>query len=82
MTMIKIAKNRNPTLIITHDDDTCEFSLNWELGDGFTNVVISLFDDDVALLILVDDVNVDDIISLTGDDVTSLAYIVKEMYKF
>ena len=78
MTMIRIAKNRNPTLIITHDDNTCELSLNWELGDGFTNVVISLFDDDVALLSQVDDI----IISLTGDDVTSLIYIVKEMYKF
>ena len=37
----------------------------------------------VTSLMPIDDVNVDDIIiSLTGDDVTSLAYIVKEMYKF
>ena len=64
--------------------------LDWQLGVGLirviislTNIVILLIDDNVALLIPIDDVNVDDsLISLTYDDVTSLTYKIKETNQF
>ena len=94
MTVIRLVKRRNPTPIIGHDDEFSTqlllFAIDWLLGVGFTNViipltnvVISLIDDNVALLIPIDDVNVDDsLISLTYDDVTSLTYKIKETNQF
>ena len=96
MTVIRLVKRRNPTPIIGHDNEFSTqlvlFAIDWLLGVGFTNVVIpltnvviSLIDDNVALLIPFDDVNVDDslqLISLTEDEVTSLTYILKEINQF
>ena len=92
--VITLGKSKIPTPIIGYDDEFSSqlllFEIDWQLGVGFTNVVILLtnivillIDDNVALLIPIDEVNVDDsLISLTYDDVTSLTYKIKETNQF
>ena len=65
MIVIRLVKSRNTTPVMSHDDNTCEFSpqirsFDGELGVGFINVFISLIDDSVVLLIPIDNFNVDD----------------------
>ena len=83
MTVMMLVKSRKPTPIMSHDDHSCEFSLqirslDGELGVGFTNV-----NDIVAVLMSIDDVNVDNsLISLIDDNDTSLNNTEKEMNQF
>ena len=83
MTVMMLVKSRKPTPIMSHDDNSCEFSLqirslDGELGVGSTNV-----NDIVAVLMSIDDVNVDNsLISLIDDNDTSLNNTEKEMNQF
>ena len=76
MTVMRLIKNRKPTTIIIGHDDNISSKLHfivWELGVGFTNIVIPLIDNNND--------NNDSFISLT-DDTTSLSYIIKKWGNF